>query len=93
MSRAPHSNRRRLVALLADRAVFGLDPARQRELERLASASVLADLESLDRVAAMVALSGLADRIEPMPDCLRQTLRRTGAAAVSAGSPSNHHES
>jgi hypothetical protein len=47
----------RLLDLLADRAVFGLDVPEEQELERLLAAHSLHDPDALDRLAAAVAAS------------------------------------
>lgn len=91
MSQPPRCDRKRLAALLADRAVFGLDDARQRELDRLAAASPGADLECFDRVAAAVALLGVSGRLEPMPASLRRAVGDSVANALRRSPQSLGH--
>ena len=59
----------RLVDLLAVRAIEGLSATEQEELNDFTTRYPDTDFESLERVAAALAISGL--RIEPMPVSLR----------------------
>jgi hypothetical protein len=79
-----------LCDLLAMRAIEGLSPAEQDELNDLAANYPDLDPDELDRVAASLAVSGL--RLEPMPAALRARIEadaeaffgRTGSAPPEA---------
>lgn len=75
----------RLEELLADRALFGLDEAEQRELDALLSAGETTDTEMLDRVAAFAQLATLGQS-ETLPVELSQKLVQQGRQAVGASS-------
>jgi hypothetical protein len=72
----------RLTELLADRALFGLSPEEQVELDRLLENSAGNNVERLDRVAAAAQLAFLGGQI-PLPTELRQKLAEAGKLAVS----------
>ncbi|MFM9194672.1 MAG: anti-sigma factor domain-containing protein [Planctomycetia bacterium] len=69
----------RVIDLLADRAVFGLEPAEERELERLLAAHPLRDPDALDRLAAAVAVAASLPGAVQLPAGLRM---RLGAEAL-----------
>jgi hypothetical protein len=71
----------RLVDLLATRAIEGLSPAEQEELNDFTARYPDADFDSLERVAASLAISGL--RIEPMPVALRARIEADAEALFS----------
>lgn len=72
----------RLLELLADRALFGLDSTEQAELDRLASAHPDVSLDEMDQVAALVELSAVPTD-EPLPaNVLRQIQAAMPVAAV-----------
>lgn len=73
----------RLVELLTDRTIEGLDPESKEELERLASQYPDYDEEAIDEVAAALALSGL--RVEPLPGHLRDRIEADARRHFSAG--------
>ncbi len=75
MSRARHQQSERLFTLLAERAVFGLDSERERELARLAAMCPHIDTDCLDRLAAALVLANLRSRLEPLPARLRHLVR------------------
>jgi hypothetical protein len=80
----------RLCDLLATRAIEGLSPAEQDELNDLTANYPDLDPDEFDRVAASLAVSGL--RLEPMPAALRARIEadaeaffgRAGAAPPEA---------
>ncbi|MHC4410964.1 MAG: hypothetical protein ACYTEG_01515 [Planctomycetota bacterium] len=63
----------RLLALMAQQASEGLDPAEIREFDRLAHAEPDTDLEALDYAAAALQLAYLD--IEPMPREIAERIR------------------
>jgi hypothetical protein len=71
----------RLVDLLATRAIERLSPAEQEELNDFAARYPDADFDSLERVAASLAISGL--RIEPMPAALRARIEADAQVLLS----------
>jgi hypothetical protein len=77
----------RLCDLLATRAIEGLSPAEQDELNDLTANHPDLDADEFDRVAASLAVSGL--RIEPMPAALRARIEADAEAffARAAASP------
>ncbi len=65
----------RALELLADEALFGLDPGEREELDAL-----LADLPDIDRhcmhyAAAIVQLAGLPAEPEPLPASVQRRIR------------------
>jgi hypothetical protein len=78
-ARAPDDER--LVDLLATRAIERLSPAEQEELNDFAARYPDEDFDSLERVAASLAVSGL--RIEPMPAALRARIEADAEALLS----------
>lgn len=83
MSRARHHHLERLFMLLADRAVFGLDPERERELASLAAMFPRIDTNCLDRLAAALVVAHIRSRLEPLPPRLRHTVRDRASALTS----------
>lgn len=84
------AGRERLLELLADRAVFGLEPAEEAELAGLLRDHPAADVESLDRVAASVAVAVGGALPAALPAGLRARLgadlgARPAAAAARPG--------
>ncbi|MCU0874478.1 MAG: anti-sigma factor, partial [Pirellulaceae bacterium] len=86
----------RLLELLADRTLVGLDADEQQELESLLQANPESDAECLDRTAALLDLAAAAGDTEPLPEQLQDRLRadtRLGlptrpGAGDGAGDPS-----
>jgi len=72
----------RLQELLADRALFGLDEAEQKELDALLASAGDVDLEALDRTAASAQLALLGD-VEALPTGLAEKLAATGRQMVA----------
>jgi hypothetical protein len=68
----------RLCDLLATRAIEGLSPAEQDELNDLTASYPDLDPDEFDRVAASLAVSGL--RIDPMPATLRARIEADAEA-------------
>ncbi len=68
------SDHDRMLELLADQAIGGLDAAEQLELKSLLETSPDFDLESLDRTAAMLDVAASAEGIEPLPNHLRDRI-------------------
>lgn len=64
----------RLLDLLADKALFGLEAAEERELADLLAAGTVSDREQFDRLAAEAAVA-LAEGHGGMPVTLRERLR------------------
>jgi hypothetical protein len=79
MSRSWDYQRKRLLSLLAERAVFGLEDSKQRELTNLMAALPDFDAECMDRAAAAVVLAGSAADLEPLPTRVRLAIRRTAS--------------
>lgn len=71
---------RRLLELLADRAVFGLEGGGERELRQLLETMPDYDSECMERAAATVQLA-LAS-VEPMPAALCAKIRTKGVRHV-----------
>lgn len=78
-ARLPENDR--LCDLLATRAIEGLNPAEQEELNDLTANYPDFDPDELDRVAASLAVSRL--RIEPMPSALRARIEADAEAFFS----------
>ncbi len=83
MNRARHNQSERLFMLLADRAVFGLDPERERELARLAAMFPHIDADCLDRLAAALVVANIKSRLEPLPARLRHLVRHRVCALTA----------
>jgi hypothetical protein len=79
MTRSWDYQRKCLLRLLAERAVFGLDDNKQREFANLMAAFPDVDTESMDRAAAAVVLAGAAAGLEPLPPRVRSAIRRTAS--------------
>jgi hypothetical protein len=101
MTRSPSAAEQRLLELLADRALFGLEPAEERELEALLAGHPNRDPDALDRLAAGVAVAttgaagpglpgGVAARLRE--DAVR-FVRRRGDAVIEPASRSARGES
>jgi hypothetical protein len=76
------STERRILELLADRAVFGLEPKDEQELRQLLEKNPDFDTECMERAAATVQLA-LAP-VEPMPAAVRERIRAFGVRHVGA---------
>ena len=74
VNREPGPTTERLRELLADRALFGLDAAEERELAGLLRDHPAEDADALDRIAAAAALATGATA--QLPDALRARRRR-----------------
>lgn len=74
----------RLYELLSCRAIEGLSPAEQKELNALTLRHPGADTDALDRVAASLVLSTLD--VEPMPAALRARIESDAEALFAARS-------
>ena len=68
-------NEDRLLDLLADRAVFGLDDDDQTELDRLSSLLPEVDTQCMERAAAAVCLAGVDRLGDPLPASVRLKLQ------------------
>jgi len=68
------SDHDRMLELLADQAIGGLDAAEQTELKSLLQANPAFDFAALDRTAAMLDIAASADDIKPLPDHLRNRI-------------------
>jgi len=82
MSHAWKTTEQRLLELLADRAVFGLEPKAAKELRQLLREVPDFDTECMERAAATVQLA--CAPIEPMPDAVRDRIRTRGRRHVLA---------
>jgi hypothetical protein len=77
----------RLIDLLVKRASEGVTTQEQAEIERLSASVKGADLESIERAAAAVALAGIDE--EPMPADVRARLEKTATDFVASGGFAN----
>jgi len=68
------SDHDRMLELLADQAIGGLDAAEQTELKSLLQANPTFDFAALDRTAAMLDIAASTDDIKPLPDHLRNRI-------------------
>jgi hypothetical protein len=93
MTDASSAAEQRLLDLLADRAVFGLEPAEEQELAALLAAHPNRDPDALDRLAAAVAVT-TATAAPSLPHSLKTQLsedavrfapRRSGLVIEPAG--------
>lgn len=75
MTPSPHSDHDRLLELLAERALVGLDADQQRELESSLQTHPDFDAECLDRTAALLDLAAAAGDTEPLPYQLQDRIR------------------
>ena len=75
MNTAWHKNEERLLELLADRALFGLDDAERNELQELLSLMPEFDAESMDQTTAAVQLAYGEIDPEPLPAWLRSSVK------------------
>jgi hypothetical protein len=75
MTPSPHSDHDRLLELLAERALVGLDADQQRQLESLLQTHPDFDAECLDRTAALLDLAAAAGDTEPLPQSLQDRIR------------------
>jgi hypothetical protein len=78
MTPSPHSDHDRLLELLAERALVGLETDQQRELESLLQAHPDFDAECLDRTAALLDWAVAAGDTEPLPQSLQDRIRAGG---------------
>ena len=78
MTPSPHSDHDRLLELLAERALVGLDADQQRELESLLQTHPDVDAECLDRTAALLDWAVAAGDTEPLPQPLQDRIRAGG---------------
>jgi anti-sigma-K factor RskA len=90
MTEASSTPEQRVLELLADRAVFGLEPAEERELEALLATHPSRDPDALDRLAAAVAAIATNAAAPSLPHSLKARIgedarrfsRRRGDPAV-----------
>ena len=78
MTPSPPADHDRLLELLADRTLVGLDAGEQQELESLLQANPDFDAECLDRTAAMLDRAAAAGDTEPLPEQLQDRIRAGG---------------
>ncbi|TVS20546.1 MAG: hypothetical protein EA424_03430 [Planctomycetaceae bacterium] len=96
MTPSPHSDHDRLLELLAERVLVGLDADQQHELDSLLQTQPDFDAECLDRTAALLDWAVAAGDTEPLPQSLQDRIRagsRLGlqtrpGAGDGAGDPS-----
>jgi anti-sigma-K factor RskA len=74
MTPSPPADHDRLLELLADRALVGLDVGEQHELESLLQANPDFDAECLDRTAALLDRAAAAGDTEPLPEHLKDRI-------------------
>jgi hypothetical protein len=74
MTDASSAAKQRLLDLLADRAVFGLEPAEEQELEALLAAHPTRDADALDQLAAAVAVAAATATAVSVPTTLKTRL-------------------
>ena len=74
MTPSPHADHDRLLELLAERALDGLDADQQHELESLLQAQPDFDAECLDRTAALLDRAAAAGDTEPLPEHLKDRI-------------------
>jgi hypothetical protein len=79
MTPSPHSDHDRLLELLAEQALVGLDADEQHELESLLQAHPDFDAECLDRTAALLDRAVAAGDTEPLPQPLQDRIRAQGS--------------
>lgn len=85
---AESSNADRLLELMGERALFGLDSNEQRELDALADQHPEVQPEEMEIVAAQVELSGLPSAHLELPDHLQRRIRAAMPSGESGGSVS-----
>ena len=78
MTPSPPADHDRLLELLAERALVGLDADQQHELESLLQAHPDFDAECLDRTAALLDRAAAAGDTEPLPEQLQDRIRAGG---------------
>lgn len=88
-----HHDHERMKELLAERAIFGLSEAEASELNALLKANPHFDADQLDRIAAMVDLSAVADRVEGLPQHLAKRIlaERSGLERHDRGDQASLH--
>ena len=74
MNPTSHAEEQRLRELLADRSVFGLDPAEERELDELLRDRSGGDVDGFDRLAAAVAVATAPPDGTGLPAAVRARL-------------------
>lgn len=72
-----------LFDLLAKKAVAGLDPVEQRQLDELDAQTAEMELDSLEATAAAIGLAGLTE-VEPMPAEIRARIVKDAPKHVNA---------
>ena len=75
-------SRRRLLHLLADRAVFGLGVEETAELRELLPDSWNVDFDVMDQTAATCCLGLGIDVTDPLPFALRERIKADARGAV-----------
>ncbi len=86
---APFPGEERITDLLVLRAIEGLDREGEEELEQLTVQEVIEDADAFDRVAASLALNQLEP--EPLPEELRERIKRDAGIWFSARDGANVH--
>ena len=87
MTEASSTPEQRVLELLADRAVFGLEPAEERELEALLATHPSRDPDALDRLAAAVAAIATNAAAPSLPHSLKMPAGFRGGGAILPSSP------
>ena len=70
----PTENRDRLLELLSDRALFGLSPEEEREVEQLQATCPDVDAGDMDRIVALLELSRPEDEARGMPPSVQKQI-------------------
>ena len=78
MTPSPHSDHDRLLELLAERALVGLETDQQNELESLLQAQPDFDAECLDRTAGLLDWAVAAGDTEPLPQPVQDRILAGG---------------
>jgi hypothetical protein len=84
MTPSSHSDHDRLLELLAERALVGLDADQQCELESLLQTHPDVDAESLDRTAALLDWAVAAGDTEPLPPSLQDRILAGGRLGLQS---------
>jgi hypothetical protein len=81
------SPRERLYELLADRALVGLGPAEESELEALLRQHPGADVEGFEEAAAAIAIASVTGALDPLPPKLAAKIEEDAGPALAKRPP------
>ena len=85
MSQASRNTERRILELLADRAIFGLPADEEQELDRLQQMLPGFDFQCMERAAATAQLA--FTQVEPLPAAIRARVLESAAPYVQEPPP------